>query len=179
MVDAQSDNDQIEEKQFVDYQLQEYQHGHYQNGGYKVPILPSGGSQKGHFLFEHPYKDDLLQPASPLSTGTQQSEAELLTEKPLSEDLNSSEPQPMSTAPSGLTPYDPKLRMDILTNEALITMVKAWQEIAEHGQLDHYVENPHLQKVMKEMCVRGIVDERWNWIVDPEKINLAWRRVIW
>lgn len=69
--------------------------------------------------------------------------------------------------------------MDILTNEALITMVKAWQEIAEHGQLDHYVENPHLQKVMKEMCVRGIVDERWNWIVDPEKINLAWRRVIW
>ncbi len=179
MVDAQSDDNQIEEEQFDDYQLRDYQHGHYQNGGYKIPILPSGGSQRGHFLFKHPHKDDLLQPASPHWTGTQKSEAELLTEKSLSEDLNSSEPQPMSTAPSGLTPYDPKLRMDILTNEALIDMVKAWQEIAEYGQVDNYVENPHFQKVMKEMFVRGMVDETWTWIADPERVNMAWRRVIW
>ena len=179
MVDAQSDNEQIEDEQFDDYQLQDYQHGNYQNGGYKIPVLPSGGSEKGHTLFSHPYKDDPLLPASPSATGTQQSEAELLAEMALSEDLDSSEPQSMSTAPSGLSPYDPKLRMDILTNEALITMVKAWQEVAEYGQVDHYVEHPHFQKVMEELYVRGVVDERWTWIADPERINLAWRRVIW
>ena len=169
MADAQSDNDRIDEEQLDNCQLQDYQHGHHQTGGYEVPILSSGASPRGQ---------DLLQPASPFLTGMQHSEAELLTEKPLSEDLSSREPQSISTVPSGLAPYDPNLRVDILTNEALITMVKAWQELAEYGQADHYVVNPHLQKVMKELYVRSIVDESWTWIVNPEGINLAWRRVM-
>ena len=67
--------------------------------------------------------------------------------------------------------------MDILSNEALLLMVKAWQEAAQHVGEEYVMDHAQFQNVMDELWQRGIVDEDSNWLIDAQKVDRFARRV--
>ncbi|KAM0801874.1 hypothetical protein BDR22DRAFT_144556 [Usnea florida] len=95
--------------------------------------------------------------------------------QPATSTLSQTTPQ---TGSQPSTPYDPNLRMDILTNGALLAMVEAWQDTAEYVGAEVTMDHPHFQRLMQELFDRGIVDENSRWVVDPEAVNLLARRVV-
>ena len=124
--------------------------------------------------------------------------------RPSTSNLHQTSPasSPMNSAPSGLPqqshqpatsthsqttpqigsppsePYDPTLRMDVLTNGALLAMVQAWQDTAPHVGEECVMDHPHFQRVMQELFERRIVDEDSRWMVDTETVDLLARRVV-
>ena len=82
----------------------------------------------------------------------------------------SHQPALSQTTPQNASPpstmYDPNLRMDILSNAALLSMVRAWQDAAQRLGEEYTMDHPHFQRVMQELFERGIVDEDSNWLVD-------------
>lgn len=104
-------------------------------------------------------------------------DVELLTESSQSDDLDFIDLQSASSSPSDLTPYDPDLRMDVLTNETLLLMAQAWQKAIEYVGETHTVVHPHFQRIMEELGRRGMIDENWTYVVDLVRVNMTWRRV--
>ena len=89
--------------------------------------------------------------------------------------------QPHSSTTSQVTsppsiPYNENLRMDILSNEALLLMVQAWQGTAQHVGEEYVTDHPQFQNVMDELWQRGIVDEDSNWLIDV--VDRFARRVV-
>lgn len=65
--------------------------------------------------------------------------------------------------------------MDVLKNEDLLTMVKAWQDyVAVTGGT---TVHSHLRRVMEELRYRGIVDEDRVYVADLEMVDRKFRRV--
>ena len=86
--------------------------------------------------------------------------------------------QPVLSSPDCVTPYDSSLRMDVLTNGALLSMGEAWQEVMRCEEPGFFAEHPHFQMVMQELWVRGIIDDNSMWIVNPAGVNMFWRRIL-
>lgn len=76
------------------------------------------------------------------------------------------------------TPYDPSLRTDVLTNEALLSMALSWQDFVQYAGESYTEVHPYFQRVMEEMRKRGMVDENWTWVVDFERVDMGWSRVV-
>ena len=169
--DLQAEDDQTEDKQPEDYQFE-----HHQREDFERPDVPFGGFQRDHCNFDH-LPHDHMQPASTSSPGMQGDDVELLTESSQSDDLDFIDLQSASSSPSDLTPYDPDLRMDVLTNETLLLMAQAWQKAIEYVGETHTVVHPHFQRIMEELGRRGMIDENWTYVVDLVRVNMTWRRV--
>lgn len=75
-------------------------------------------------------------------------------------------------------PYDPNLRMDHLTNGALLAMGKAWEDAMHRGEKGHSAEHPHFQMIMYELWMRDMIDSNSIWIVNPARVNMFWRRTL-
>ena len=73
---------------------------------------------------------------------------------------------------SDVSPYNSALRLDVLTNEALLEMVERWQKITRQMRRDDAVVHPHYQAVSEELVLRGMVDRAGNWLVDPERVDM-------
>lgn len=160
--DAQSDNERP-----YDYQPEENE----------LPELPLEGFQRDHSLIDIDFCDK-TRPASPLSAGLKQHNPANFSIDPQLLSPPDSGGQPIPSSPSDLVPYDPNLRMDVLTNEALLSMVQAWQYIAQDEGGANSLKHRHFRCVMEELWSRGIVDENGTWIVNVKSVNMCWRRVI-
>ena len=171
-VDTQTEDDQTEDEEPQNDLPGNNQNRDYENEGSEVPTLPSGGSQRDPSSVANLVKDD-LQPSSPFSNGRNQYVVEMPAEGSQSEHRDSGDLQSVSSSKSVLTPYDPSLRLDVLTNKALLSMSKAWRDIMEYNGQKYCMEHPHFQKVMEELGKRGIVDENWTWTVDPERVDMT------
>ena len=169
--DFHAEDDQTEDEQPEDYQFERHQREDLER-----PDVPFGGFQRDHCIFEHLPHDD-MQPASTSSSGMQGYDVELSTESSQSDDLDFIDLHSASSSPSDLTPYDPDLRMDVLTNEALLLMAQAWQKAIEYAGETHTVVHPHFQRIMEELGRRGMIDENWTYVVDLVRVNMTWRRV--
>lgn len=90
--------------------------------------------------------------------------------------LKNPDPQPISSSSNGLEPYDLHLRLDLLTNQALLSMVQAWQEVIYCGEERYTLEHPHFQGLMKELVKRDMVSVSWNWTVDIADVDMALTR---
>lgn len=88
------------------------------------------------------------------------------------------DPQPISSSSNGLEPYDPHLRLDLLTNQTLLSMVQAWQEVIYCGEERYTLEHPHFQDLMKELVKRDMVSVSWKWTVDIADVDMALTRAM-
>lgn len=89
-----------------------------------------------------------------------------------------SDTQLVSSPLGYVMPYDPNLRMDNLTNGALLAMGKAWEDAMHCGEKGHYAEHPHFQMIMHELWMRDMIDSNSIWIVNPARVNMLWRRTL-
>ncbi|CAD6592728.1 MAG: hypothetical protein ASARMPREDX12_006420 [Alectoria sarmentosa] len=156
---------QMEDDAFEDYNSEAYQPQFYQRQGHrperrKLPVFL--GSLNGPFptdtFFHNP-----MHPASPFSASLEQHDPATSVLGSLSLSPSISDIRSVSSTPTACTPYDPYLRMDILTNEALLSMVQAWQDVMQCGWGSYTVGHPHFQRIMEELCRRGLRDRNWTW----------------
>ena len=165
----------MEDDYFDDYQSKSYQRQVHRPERLKLPIFPGPLTRPfptGTF-FHNP-----MHPVSPFSTGLKQHDPATSMFGSLSLSPSVSDIRSESSSPAALTPYDPYLRMDILTNEALLSMVQAWQDVMQYGGGSYTVGHPHFQRIMEELCRRGLMDRNWTWNLDLERVNMALRRVV-
>lgn len=66
------------------------------------------------------------------------------------------------------SPYNSKLRMDVLSNEALFIILDGWRDAVGYVGVDNAAAHPHSKKLMEELLLRGIVDGVGSWLVDPD-----------
>ncbi|CAD6568604.1 MAG: hypothetical protein ASARMPREDX12_001594 [Alectoria sarmentosa] len=92
--------------------------------------------------------------------------------------LNTPNLQPIPSSSNGMEPYDPHLRLDLLTNQALLSMVQAWQEVIYCGEERYTLEHPHFQDLMKELVKRDMVSVSWKWTVDIAEVDMALTRAM-
>ena len=92
--------------------------------------------------------------------------------------LNNPKPQPIQSPSNGMEPYDPHLRLDLLTNQALLSMVQAWQEVIYCGEERYTLEHPHFQNLMAELVKRDMVSVCWIWTVDIAEVDMALTRAM-
>lgn len=79
---------------------------------------------------------------------------------------------------NGLEPFDPHLPMDVLTNQALLSMVRAWQDVIYYGEEWYTLEHPHFQAVMKELVKRDMMSVSWEWTVDVGEVDMDLTRAM-
>lgn len=68
--------------------------------------------------------------------------------------------------------------MGVLTNQRLLSMVGAWQNLQQWGLGGCDTMHPHFQNIIKELLERGLIDENWAWTVDLEDVDMAERRLM-
>ena len=86
------------------------------------------------------------------------------------------DPHFASSSWNSLHLYDQSIRMDTLTNEALLLMVHEWQQVIYYGEEHYAVHHPHFQHTMKELENRGLLDANWTWLVDVEEVDMVLTR---
>lgn len=91
-------------------------------------------------------------------------------------DLQYLDPQLASCSTSSGQRYGSNVRMDRLSNEALLLMVHEWQEVVYDGEEAYAMRHPHFQQTMKELEYRGLLDASWTWIVDFDTVDMAFTR---
>ena len=69
------------------------------------------------------------------------------------------------------------MRLDVLANQTLFSMVQAWQDVIYNGQERYVREHPVFRELMGEMVERGLMNVDWEWSVDIEKVDMAFARV--
>ena len=74
------------------------------------------------------------------------------------------------------SPYDNTLSMDVLTNDALMTMLQALYKCINYVGENDVQEHPHWQKVLEELVARGIIDRAGDWLVNPGEIDMDFVR---
>lgn len=163
----QTKDDQTENEEAYEYQPEEYE----------LPDPPFGDPQRDYPLSQSPFHNG-PQPASPFSAGLQRYDPALFMLHSRSTSATYSYPQSASPPSTGMIPYDPSLRADVLTNEALLAMVQAWQDVVLHAGNHYVMAHPHFQSIMHELWMRGMVDGNSNWIVSLGKVNVVFRRVV-
>lgn len=117
-----------------------------------------------------------LKLASPSPNSVQPSDRQSTSSSPSG--VQPYDPQPTPSSPNGMNPYNPHFRMDVLTNEALLSMFHAWQDAIHYGEGRYTVEHPHFQEMMKELVKRDMMSVSWKWTVDIEKVDMAWTRAM-
>lgn len=178
--DEQPEDLKMEDDRFEDYSPEAYQPQFSQRQVHrpehlKLPIFPWPLNRP---FPTGPFLNNSLQVASPLPTGLEQRGLPVPLLDSLSLSPSVTDTQSTSSSPTALTPYDPYLRMDILTNEALLSMVQAWQDIMQYAGRCYSAEHPHFQRTMEELCRRGLVGTDWTRSMDLERVNLALTRVV-
>ena len=174
-----SDQDfDMEESESEDAQSDDQRPYDYRPEDHELSDLSHGGFQRDHSLIDIDFRDN-TRPASHLSPGLKHhNPADFIFNSQLPSPTES-DGQSLPSSPTDLVPYDPNLRMDVLTNEALLCMVQAWQFVTRDEANVHSLRYPHYRRVMEELWIRCIVDENGNWIVDVERLNMFFRRVVW
>ena len=181
VVVVDDDDDATEDEQTLDHQLEDsvlerYKAEERQLNTHQVPSSPSDASQSVSPFIETFIYDGVQ--STPISMGLLQHDVEMSSDGSETATLDSVDLQSVSSASSNLTPYDPDLRMDVLTNKSLISMLKAWQDFVQRVAEGHSVVHLQFQRIMDELGRRGIVDESWTWTVDLERVDMACRRVL-
>lgn len=75
------------------------------------------------------------------------------------------------------SPYNGALRMNVLSNWALLEMVEGWQVGIRYTGRDNAEAHPHYQELLEELVLRGMVDRAGHWLVDPDKVDMKFVRV--
>lgn len=67
--------------------------------------------------------------------------------------------------------------MDILSTQTLLDMLREWYNfLGDRSQLGKE-PHPHLQKLFKELFLRGIIDQGGQWLVNPVRMDMEFVRV--
>lgn len=67
--------------------------------------------------------------------------------------------------------------MDVLSDETLLTMLRAWYNTIGFTGKENAEPHLQLQKVLKELFSRGLIDQAGDWLVDPSTVDLNLVRV--
>lgn len=121
------------------------------------------------------------EPGAPLQT-TQAPQTQLVPPPPalqpppnkLKHNANTSTHSPRSSPPP--VPYDPSLRMDVLSTRALLDMVHAWKRYIKQVERGKRVTNVHLTRVLEELVVRRVLNSDGMYAVDLRRLDLEFRR---
>ena len=156
-----------------------------QLGDYSLTNSPSGPVQSPPIISVHPSLTQHLSPPStsnshqtPQAPSRMDSMPSRLSHHPSQQTFQSHSSTTSQVMSPTSIPYNENLRMDILSNEALLLMVQAWQETEQHLGEEYVTDHPQFQNVMDELWQRGIVDEDSNFLIDVQKVDRFARRVM-
>lgn len=86
--------------------------------------------------------------------------------------------QPIYMSPNARIPYEPALRMDVLSNRTLISMVQDWQDLIDRGDDGFALQSPQFHELMSELVGRGLLSVDWRWAVDVDSIDMGYAGVM-
>ena len=66
--------------------------------------------------------------------------------------------------------------MERWTNQALLSMLQAWQDVIDSGAEESTLSHPLFQEVTKKLIEREIMSVSWRWAVDIEEVDMAMTR---
>lgn len=96
----------------------------------------------------------------------------LTSAQPYNPHLLSPNPLPNYTSQNSFEPYGPHLAMERWTNQALFSMLEAWQDVIDSGVEQSTLSHPLFQEVTKELIERGIMSVSWRWAVNIEEVDM-------
>ena len=79
---------------------------------------------------------------------------------------------------SYLNASDPPIRLDVLTNKTLLSMLQAWQDVIDEKRMQYALEHPRFQELMTELLERDVISADWKWALDVEEVDMAFTRVV-
>ena len=92
------------------------------------------------------------------------------------------DPHPEYLNPELKCPYlnasEPRIRVDVLTNKTLLSMLQAWQDLIYDRGMEYTLQHPRFQELMKELVERNVISADWTWTVDVEEVDMAFARVV-
>lgn len=87
-------------------------------------------------------------------------------------------PLPNYSSQDSFEPCSPHLTMERWTNQALPSMLQAWQDVIDSGAEQSTLSHPLFQEVTKELIEREIMSVSWRWTVDIDEVDMAMTRAM-
>ena len=165
-----------------DIQCQGLQPKDYERNNARVHVTGQQKTLPDRFDNSHPHavpalSDDGLQPYDP---DLPQIHPQLTNQNPSS--LHLYDPQLEHRNPELKCPYlnasDLHIRVDILTNKTLLTVLQAWQDVIYDRGMEYALQHLRFQELMKELVERDVVSADWRWTADAEEVDMAFARVV-
>ena len=85
---------------------------------------------------------------------------------------------PNKSSQNSSKPYGSDLAMERWTNQALFSMLQAWQDVIDSGAEQSTLSHPLFQEVTKELIEREIMSANWRWTVDIEEVDMTMTRAM-